>query len=510
MFIKSLTIKNYKCFEDETIDFNTPDGNEGSGLNILIGENGNGKTTILESINFIDQSKFLVENALSVNNFQNIEEDIEVILKTDLFNCSLDWPYKGYFECDGINFLVKHRSQKAPGKVLSSPFVIKTEVNNINKNYKKEDDVDSGKEIPALNLLYGNSSIEDALNIFYFDNARSRHIQTSRYKTTFQRIVEDLNWRFIKALEESEDNNSENTLREKIVQDLKGSFLVNATSLTREALGDQVSSQMTDFFESNKFDNLVIDILNFLEPFNNAFWGIRQDDSIHAINISDTGSGMEIILSLLLLKNISEQAKGDIVYLIDEPELHLHPKAQEKLMKLLLQESSDKQIVLATHSPYLLKGAVAVESTGLILLKRNNDEIDIQDARDKNWGLFPWSPSWGEINYFAYDMPTVEFHNELYGYLQSELQDVFNKNINKHHYIGEDQDHENEDAQKDCDYCNKYWNDDRKEFEYVSLSKYIRNLNHHPENTQNSNYTDEELTASIETMINLIHKNDQT
>lgn len=26
------------------------------------------------------------------------------------------------------------------------------------------------------------------------------------------------------------------------------------------------------------------------------------------------------------------------------------------------------------------------------------------------------SPSWGEINYFAFDIPSIEFHNELYGF----------------------------------------------------------------------------------------------
>lgn len=36
--------------------------------------------------------------------------------------------------------------------------------------------------------------------------------------------------------------------------------------------------------------------------------------------------------------------------------------------------------------------------------------------------LFPWSPTWGEINYKAYNLPTVDLHNELYGYLQEKSQ----------------------------------------------------------------------------------------
>lgn len=47
----------------------------------------------------------------------------------------------------------------------------------------------------------------------------------------------------------------------------------------------------------------------------------------------------------------------------------------------------------------------------LLFTRDENNKIIISDARDKGWGLFPnWSPSWGEINFFAYDMPTIEFH----------------------------------------------------------------------------------------------------
>lgn len=34
--------------------------------------------------------------------------------------------------------------------------------------------------------------------------------------------------------------------------------------------------------------------------------------------------------------------------------------------------------------------------------------------------MFPWSPSWGEISYRAYDLPTVDLDNELYGYIQEK------------------------------------------------------------------------------------------
>ena len=51
-FIKNVKIKNYKCFENlnnkKGITFSVPENNKrGSGLNIFIGENNTGKTTLM-------------------------------------------------------------------------------------------------------------------------------------------------------------------------------------------------------------------------------------------------------------------------------------------------------------------------------------------------------------------------------------------------------------------------------------------------------------------------------
>ena len=55
MFVLNLSIKNYKLFDSTNVfklsDLNVPDSaNNGSGLNVIVGENGCGKTTILEAI----------------------------------------------------------------------------------------------------------------------------------------------------------------------------------------------------------------------------------------------------------------------------------------------------------------------------------------------------------------------------------------------------------------------------------------------------------------------------
>ena len=50
MKIQTLHLKNFRCFEDFTIEFNTGDDNHG-GLTVLVAKNGEGKTAILDAVN---------------------------------------------------------------------------------------------------------------------------------------------------------------------------------------------------------------------------------------------------------------------------------------------------------------------------------------------------------------------------------------------------------------------------------------------------------------------------
>jgi hypothetical protein len=63
------------------------------------------------------------------------------------------------------------------------------------------------------------------------------------------------------------------------------------------------------------------------------------------------------------------------------------------------------------------------DGVGILIFSRNeHGDLRVTNAKDQSWGLLPWSPSWSEINYFAYGLPTIEFHNELYGYVQEKSE----------------------------------------------------------------------------------------
>src|SRR5690606_38070080 len=115
IFIQELEVENFKCFSKQALKLASPDGRTpGSGLTVLIGENGNGKTTLLEAINYPNQSSYAAENRLSINDFQDHEKSIVISIRTSDFTCEMPELYRGCtFESDGIVFEAQSRDRKA-------------------------------------------------------------------------------------------------------------------------------------------------------------------------------------------------------------------------------------------------------------------------------------------------------------------------------------------------------------------------------------------------------------
>jgi predicted ATP-dependent endonuclease of OLD family len=484
LFIKKLQIQNYKCFEDETLELSTPDGTLGSGMNILIGENGNGKTSVLEALNYLSQTKYSIENGIYVGDFFNKDNEIKIKAETGDFKCKM--PYPGnYFMSNGVELTVKCRERKSPGRFLSSPFQANNQFSSKTTNYFNSKDADSGNAIQPLHRIMDNEQIDsDEFNVFMFDKNRSRQISTGTYKTTFQRICEDLNWKFAKEITAA-------TLAE-MVKSLDGDYFKKVLDTAQKGTGTKLASELSTFFGSNEFSNLKIDLVDCLHPFTGAFFAVRDDAELKQIKSKALGSGIEIILTLLLLRAIAGQAKGTVIYLIDEPELHLHPKAQFKLVELLLEESKDKQILLSTHSPYIFKNALNGHSRMIIFKRDDTGKLGIEYPAVAGWGKFPWSPSWGEINYHAFDLPTVELHNELFGHIQETNSLATIADVDNHlHGAGVAQ--------------TRTWvrmsGGVPQPPQSVTLPTYVRHSIHHPENPHNAKYTDQDLRDSIAAML---------
>lgn len=66
---------------------------------------------------------------------------------------------------------------------------------------------------------------------------------------------------------------------------------------------------------------------------------------------SSEGMGEGLVSLLIIIDALYDSNPGGMV-VIDEPELSLHPSLQRRLFSLLCEYAQDRQIVVATHSPY--------------------------------------------------------------------------------------------------------------------------------------------------------------
>ena len=492
MFISALTIENYKCFGSETVEgFAVPNGKPGSGLNVLIGENGTGKTAMLEAINLLTDSAYTIENRLSIHDFHDVAHPIEVSYKaSDEFRCKMPTSYHGCtFDADGIELAVSPRKQKG-SKLLSPPYTVSQKFRPSASTYRKADGTDSRNPVKLdhRSMRRGADWSGDALNVFLFDKNRSRHLSHGTYTTIFERICNDLNWKFVREL------NKDPEKRAKLEAALGDDFLSEAKHVAGSGVGEKTANELADFLNDSQYKNLRVDLVNYLNPFETARLTLRGDDSLEQIRAKDLGSGVEVMLAMLMLRSVYGASKGKIVYLVDEPEAHLHPKAQQSLLELLTEESAESQVFLSTHSPYMFKEALA-HSPGLFTFTRSSDGVAVENANEVGASLLPWGPTWGELSFRAYGLPTVELHNELYGFIQEQTSSFTESEMEA--YL----------ASKGFAKAKNWTRVDGgapRAPQPVTLSTYVRHSIHHPENTQNADFTPAELTDSVEQLTRLI------
>ena len=95
---------------------------------------------------------------------------------------------------------------------------------------------------------------------------------------------------------------------------------------------------------------------------------IFENSQGEEFNINELSSGeKQLFLRTLSIKMLEPE---DSIILIDEPELSLHPKWQQQIIKVYQSIGKNNQIIVATHSPHILG---SVPSENIIILSKNEE-----------------------------------------------------------------------------------------------------------------------------------------
>lgn len=472
MYFKSLTITNFKSFEGEQqITFS-------KGINYIVGDNNCGKSTIIDAL------RYLAEGARDTSALQNkaASEDFSVegvIAGSDLVQIVADKKYskyKDYLLTDGDEpYFRVRRSPK------------EEEIEQNGKKVKLD-----GKKAPFWNpntQQFENPSGIDALFKSLVD------LVPVLADTTTSEVVDFGATKPLGKLIAAVSQKFQETERWAAFQKAHTEAFSNGEDSLSSLTAD-MSNQIQELVQKQYGKAEVR--LDFTLPEAATFIKDGQllvTDGNYETPLCDKGTGMQRAVTLALIQvysNMQHKTKehAPLTLLLDEPETWLHPRAQIQLGEALAKISEDEQLFLITHSPYMLRSYRPAQHR-LLIFSREDSVPSIRYSEELGL-LTSQAPSLGEITYFAFGIPSPEFHDELWGEIHCLIDPGSEYGLNK--ALNE---------KYGFDY-KKTWIREGKNglrSESATIPYYIRSSSHHPENRLNDPYTDEELAGSTESLI---------
>lgn len=373
----------------EISDLNIPNGEDnGSGLTIFVGENGCGKSTLLDA--FAMPYVSYKTDSFSISDINNSNEKVEINIFTNQV-----YDYKGTMpnsNLKGKGFAFKGGIRSRGNKEFLSSIVVS------DQQYIRADGETKPKDnTPDLRLSVNNPWSGTRFNeIEYLILDKNRTFQTRKgtyNDTRFDRIMEDLNYQYIQK--ENNPTDCNDSLKE-------------VNNLENKGVSVGIAEAISKFSEISG-NQLKLKLIDNWKPFTNAFFGTDKEN-LQSIPLNQLGSGYEMIFSLIYSYYLSKKGSKKLIVLIDEPELHLHPKLQSDFIELILEFSKDSQIILTTHSPLFVKQAMSNRNVGVKILNKTENSVSVANP---GLSVLPYISS-NEVNFVAFNLATEEYHNELY------------------------------------------------------------------------------------------------
>lgn len=506
MKLSKLKLENFRAYKDETIiEFND--------LNVFVGKNDIGKSTILEALDiFFNENK----GPAKIDK-EDINKECQIAENTDIKITVVFQDLPNELTIDSTNpttladeFLLQRDGSLEILKIFPNAGKEKVFIKAYHPTNPLCSDLLLKKNTDLKKLLTDEIECEDKTKNAVIRKAIWNHyaneLNLSEIDIEIAKLDAKNTWEQLKkympmySLFQSDRKNSDgdsevqNPMKLAVQEILKNEELrktLDMVAVEVEKKLNEVSSKTLE-----KLKEMNSEIANSLTPVIPSPESLKWEDVFKSVSITGDndipinkrGSGVKRLVLLNFFRAEAERRQREnnvpsIIYAIEEPETSQHPSHQRKLIEAFIELSkADKtQILLTTHSPAIVK-LLQFEHLKLIINSERKEIINIERNN------LPY-PSLNEVSYLAFGESNEEYHNELFGFIESEnLLVSFRNGKETFTYI-------------------KLKPDGSTKEETKVLSEYIRHQIHHPENPHNRRFTNDELQRSIGEMRSFIEAN---
>lgn len=353
MYLSELKIWNFRKYGTGEGPFETSSPGLSikfhKGVNVLVGENDSGKTTIIDAIRYTLRTQSGEFIQFDEKDFHQISKD----KRADEFK--IECTFDGLDDKDaGLFFEWVNFDTDKKAYTLKIWLYAKMKDNVIHPTYS----AGSGNEGIPLDFQARN-----LLRAIYLKPLRDALTDmTHGYKSRFAQILSAHNLFFEKKNPDGTKNQHQlekeyGNLKDKIDGYFKG-------DKPGAVISNDINEFLTKHFLINGDDRKAVvqltgeDLLDILHQLDLVLGGNKS--GLGSLNL------LCIAAELLLMK---QQQEGLRLALVEEIEAHLHPQYQLRLIDYIVNESKSEQFILTTHSITL---ASKIKLKNLIVIKGNN------------------------------------------------------------------------------------------------------------------------------------------
>jgi AAA15 family ATPase/GTPase len=438
MKITKITIENYRSIKEIFFDIKKRDDN--SFTYGLIGINEAGKSSILKAISLKDGLFDDSGARLPLLKDFKSKEEIKITYRYSIIQKEDEELYEILNKEDVAN----NSSSNLEGEVsiVKSEQIQEVENNEI-KGVKKPKNKISGSLIVDYVISFSEASSDPNYLVSVFEEESEIEIKN---KDEFDNFIDKNAHKTIFWTAEDRYLVSKPINIGQFIKNTKTSVPLRNCFLLSSIQEDKIKQKLTDaskdtteceYLEQTLGSNVTEHIksawpnhpikITFKIMDGHINFHVKDIDTRGKAQTSDMRSdGFKQFISFLLTiaaENKNEELQNTIL-LLDEPETHLHPKAQEYLLDQLVEITNNNKnniVLFATHSNYMIDKK---DLGRCYRVEKKKDEEKEEHTQVDQFNKK--QTSYAEVSYDVFDILDEQYHNELY----DKLRDWFIGNKN--------------------------------------------------------------------------------